>query len=388
MTRRNIVSVSWADHLTFGEGDGRLMKPSAVGTRILRWREDLRARTLHWRVPRTALDGVFHAAPGREHPTLKGFRDVNWDSLKVVPELAHEQCLDAYLYVSIFDEGWPLAPVKERVVSYHNAMHGQHVSWQSRFSADHPEYAVVDRMGTVHQWGVLCLAYPEVRQHFVGRFLELLNGGDWDGLFVCFRSQSRPADYADQFGFNDPVRHDFSDRFGVDIRAQEFDVQAWRNLLGSYVTQFLELLRGALESRGLRLSVGCALGNVVGHPLGNATLEWRSWVSEGLIDELVVNHNSSRCPSMWHQLWPMHEGTGYIEDRRDATLTALDGLLTREYEPEIKSSNTSLFMARQWDNFSPMVESWLVSHAVVTGLVFSSFRYDNPGPISRGVWRA
>ena len=39
----DIVSVSWGDHLTFGEGDGRLGTPEALGLRLAVWRDDLGA---------------------------------------------------------------------------------------------------------------------------------------------------------------------------------------------------------------------------------------------------------------------------------------------------------------------------------------------------------
>ena len=41
------------------------------------------------------------------------------------------RALSPWLYVTVFDEGWPLAPEDVRRVSYHNEMHGQHVAWQS-----------------------------------------------------------------------------------------------------------------------------------------------------------------------------------------------------------------------------------------------------------------
>ncbi len=211
--QRNIVSVSWADHLTFGEGDGRLATPEAVARRMERWRGDLGAGIVHWRLLRARIPGRFYAARGRRHPTQSRSRDLDWDELEHVPRLAHQAGLKAYLYVSLFDEGWPLAPKRVREVSYHNAMHGRHVAWQSEFSRRHPEFTVTARDGT-RQPGVLCLAYPEVRAHFRARFLGLLAGREFDGLFVCLRSQSRPASFGDQFGFDEPVRRDFLARYG------------------------------------------------------------------------------------------------------------------------------------------------------------------------------
>src|SRR5919197_4390015 len=110
--------------------------------------------------------------------------------------------LQVSLYVSLFDEGWPLAPPRIRAVSHHNVMHGQHVSWQSNLTRSNPEWIAIDRQRR-RQWGVVSLSYPEARRAFIDRWLALLDDTAFDGLFVCLRSQSRPADHADQFGFNE-----------------------------------------------------------------------------------------------------------------------------------------------------------------------------------------
>ena len=166
MEQHNIVSVSWGDHLTFGEGDGRLASPNAVKRRMERWKDELSAATVHWRLTRTHIQGHYYAARGQRHPLRGQDRNLGWNFFQVVPQLAHSFEMRAYLYVSLFDEGWPLLPKRIREKSYHNAMHFQHISWQSKFSRDNPEYTLADRSGQQRQWGVLCLAYPEVRSHF------------------------------------------------------------------------------------------------------------------------------------------------------------------------------------------------------------------------------
>ncbi len=53
---------------------------------------------------------------------------------------------------------------------------------------------------------------------------RFLSEGNVDGLFVCLRFQSRPADFTDQLGFNRPVRDDFfmlymlEDSYGISIK--------------------------------------------------------------------------------------------------------------------------------------------------------------------------
>ncbi len=230
--RRNIVSVSWSDHLVFGEADGRLTTVKALNRRMEKWRNELNAAIIHWRCTRDQINGRFYAGKGYQHFFEAGKSGIDWDDFEVVPELAHQRGMQVFLYISLFDEGWPLLPKKDREVSYHNRMHCQHVSWQSDFSRQNPQYAVADRALRNHQWGVLCLGYPEVRKHFIRRYLRLLRKGNFDGLFVCLRSQSRPADYADQYGFNDPVSKGYLKRYGVDIRTEDFDLQQWRDLFG------------------------------------------------------------------------------------------------------------------------------------------------------------
>ena len=79
----------------------------------------------------------------------------------------------------------------------------------------------------------------KVREHFIQRYLRLLGSGTFDGLFLCLRSQSRPADFADQFGFNKPVRQAYLEKHGRDICNENFDLQLWRDLLGENLTGFL-----------------------------------------------------------------------------------------------------------------------------------------------------
>jgi len=388
----NTVSVSWSDHLVFGEADGRLDTPEKVARRVRAWRDELGAGALHWRVLRTRIPGRFHAARGYRHPSLTASQSIAWDDVAQVPALAHDAGLEAWMYVSLFDEGWPLAPARERAHSHHNAMHGQHVAWQSELTRTHPEWLAADRAGLTRQPGVVSLAYPEARRAFIERWIALLAPTHFDGLFVCLRSQSRPADHGDQFGFNEPVRADFRARYGADILRDDFDRHAWRDLLGEYLTTLLVELRETLERRGLadrRIGAGIARGDVLGPPLGNATLQWRDWIGRGLVDHLVVDQNSSQCPSMWHRLWPMHRGTGYTQNYLDGDgVPALADHLRLTYAPVVQGSATQLFVARQWSPRCHEVEQDLRAIQGVAGLVFSSFRHDNPQALARGDWRA
>jgi len=236
---------------------------------------------------------------------------------------------------------------------------------------------------------VVSLSYPDARRALIDRWAGLMASAAFDGLFVCFRSQSRPAQEADQFGFNEPARADFQVRHDVDVSSGEFDRAAWRDLLGGYVTMLLAELHETLRQGGWRLGVGVARGDVLGPPLGNTTLHWRDWVTRGLVDHLVIDQNSCQCPSMWHRLWPMHQGTGYVRSYLDGTgLPPLAEHLSATYGPVMRDSTTRLFVARQWHPRSETGERDLLRDPSVAGLVFSSFRHDNAAAIARGDWRA
>lgn len=389
MGNHNIVSVSWGDHIVFGKGDGRLTTIDSVKRRMEKWRGDLDASILHWRHMWNHKRGRFYSAKGRKHPIKTKVPEITWDDFVTIPYLAHELGMKAYLYVSLFDEGWPLLPKHVREKSYHNEMHCKDVSWQSFFSRENKKYTIVDRTREIRQWGVLCLAYPEVRSYFIETYFDFISEYNFDGLFICFRSQSRPAGFADQFGFNSPIRKDFFERYDRDICKEDFDLQNWRDLCGEYITNFLHELRKKLEKVKIKLAVGVARGDVLGPPLGNTTLFWRKWIKERIVDELIINQNSSQCPSLWHQLWPMHRGFGYRQNYLDGyNMPALSDHIDSDYAPIFENSSKKLYVARMWDKRSREDEEKLLSKKSVYGLVFSSYRYDNPGPIAKGDWWA
>jgi len=124
----NIVSVSWGDHLIFGEGDGRLETVSALGRQMQNWKTELGAGIVHWRCTRNRISGKYFQGRGYRHFYRSRTRAIQWDDLKEVTRLARDLDMKVFLCVTLFDEGWPLLPKKVRDISYHNNMHCQHVT--------------------------------------------------------------------------------------------------------------------------------------------------------------------------------------------------------------------------------------------------------------------
>ena len=355
-----------------------------------RWRAELGATALHWREVRTRhTQARTYAASGNPRTHQRTIEAIDWDDFAVVPALAHERGMRAELYVSILDEGRPLLTRRERERSFHNAMHGQHVTWQTTFSRAHPEYTVVDRAGRRGNGASSASAIPRCAPISADRIRAYVSGSAWDGVFLCLRTQARPALFADQFGFNPPVRDAMQERCGVDILTQDFDLDAWRTAQGEFFTTFLRELRCDLQSLGFSLSVGVPRGDIIGPPVGNWPIQWRTWLAEGLIDALVIDQNSSQCPSMWHQLWPMHRGYGYLQNPIDYLhLPPIETMVEADYGPAASAAGIDLFVARQWHERSEAREADLRATPGVTGLAFSTFRHDNPGAIARGDFRA
>jgi hypothetical protein len=380
-----VASCSWPDHLCFGENDGALSSIEHVKRRMDAWKETFNSKTVHWREVRTRRDlSKYYASPDNPRTQEKKIKDVTWDDFREVPRLAHERDMKALLYVSVFDEGRPLPQAEERSRSFHNSMHGQHVTWQTDWSRENPDFAMVNRGGDISQWGVLCYGYPEVREQIKKRILGFIDGNNFDGVFLCTRSQCRPADYSEQFGFNKPVRNDYYNLYGYKIEKEDFDLNKWHSLLGNYFTIFLRELSFNLHEKGLTLSIGIPRGDVIGPPLGNWDLQWRIWVEEGLIDELIIDQNSSKCPSMWHDLWPMHRGYGYAQNYITGKgLKPLEVDIKETYLPVFKQSRCKLVIARQWVEPDEREEDILLSLGV-HGMVFSTFRFDNPEVIKKG----
>ena len=158
---------------------------------------------------------------------------------------------------------------------------------------------------------------------------------------------------------------------------------------GRIFNRLLKELNENIKDGHYLLAVGAPRGNILGPPFGNASLQWPTWVKKGLVDHLIIDQNSSSCPSMWHDLWPMHRGYGYVQNYLDGdNMNSIEDDLTTAYQPAFANRNTNLYLARQWRQRSPEKEERLLEHPAADGLVFSSFRHDNPGPIRRNDWKA
>ena len=379
MAGRNIANVSWGDHIEWGSDSARLASPDDFARSVERWVTRDNASRIHFReheyyrrfgrvVNRTYRNTVFDEAPA-------------FDENAEILRRGHEAGLPVYLYVTIFDElwldsqwAWPWDPKS---------------NWQSDYVRDHPEDVLVDRDGRERLWGVLDYNSAAARAFRVEAIRTLLGAHDWDGVFVCTRSQSRPAAHGDQFGFNEPSVALYRERFGSDPRREPFDLDAWREVRGEGLTALLRDLRALTEEHGQALSIGIPRGDLMGPPIGNMALAWRTWVAEGLVDSLVIGQISEICPSAWVHLWPEAPVEGHLVDPiRFVGLRPLATDLNEVFGPACALADVELYLSRLHDHPNPTLEARLVDeNPLLDGIQYSTFRRDLASAAAELPWR-
>ncbi len=209
--------------------------------------------------------------------------------------------------------------------------------YQSKFVHDHPEYQAVDRSGKRYHYGILEWAYPEARNYWLNDIKAIVDNYAVDGLYIDTRVELMGPEYADQYGFNEPVVKEFQKRYQVNILEEDFDIEKWRALRGEYFTLFLREISELVHARRKLLSLGTARGEYIGYPIGNMKLEWRKWISEKIVDEFHVDEYG------WG--WGP-QGYGYVTDYATGRgLKPLDVAVREDYGPLCRSHGVKLYFA-------------------------------------------
>ncbi len=337
MAKEIVLRVHWPDHLEYGRGEARLDDREKLAAAVGYWRERFGVRRFYWRVDHWFIQRYCHQRMD-DREVSRGWSRF-WERLAAsriqdvadFVKVTHDAGAQAYLYLPFLDEGLP------RNLLYRPR--GTPYPYQSRYSAAHPEYVEVDRSREERHWGVLCYSYAEVRRYRLEMLRDLLAVAPADGLHLCTRSYVLPAAYGDQFGFNRPVVEEYRRRHGVDILHSDFDLESWRRLRGESLSRFLSEVKDLLRPTGRRLSLAVPRGNYLGPPYGNLHLDWRKWVRDGLVDELVVNVISGR------QLTGGVSGYGFLSNGEEGIgLNPLDQDLARIYGPACRRAGCRLYL--------------------------------------------
>ena len=342
--KEKLMILSWGDVIWQhkGEGTAQLDTPEKVAEAARIWKERGVDRVLFRADDFRAL--LFHRIkPGYNNPYIQEWLKTTkraWEQglLEVAVKAIHEQGMKVDMWITIFDEGCP-----EHVL-YSDS---DFFSWQSHFTRENPHVLSADRSLTAnqrkHHWGVMEYAYPEVRGYMLSVIRAFSDPLDFDGVFLSVRSHSPPAEHADQFGYNEPIVKEYQRRYGRNILQTSFDLEKWRELRGEYFTQFLGEVKEHLRKKSQTLSIGVAQGDYIGPPFGNMKLQWRRWISEGIIDSLVVGHitnERARYPNRTQR------AMGYIQNQEeDMGLPPIEDAVRLSYGPLCKRFGVGLYLA-------------------------------------------
>lgn len=319
----NNVVISWGDYaVLYGAAtDSALDTPEGIEAAMKRWKG--RGYTgVYWRSDLAQLDpnevirNTTTINP-QTYGLMRVLDEINekFDVVAFAKAAAERHGLDFYIYhPNVYSDGAPAgAP-------------GLTFEWGyvMRYAAEHPEVITIDKHGNPY-YSVMEYAYPGARQSKVDEFVYMAQKYGIKNFYVGLRpeaDQMQPQpEKADQFGFNPPVADAMQGLYGINILTDprfdihsgswspyNTDVQKWHALRGEYLTQFYRELRAALDAVDPDIHIATRTPGTdnIGPVLGNWHVDWRTWIEEGLIDELILYGQLTYVPD-----W---SARGYIQN--------------------------------------------------------------------------
>jgi hypothetical protein len=165
----------------------------------------------------------------------------------------------------------------------------------------HPEYCLWDRAGITFNTSVIEYGYPEVRKEYVRRLEEMFKDpwNGYDGIFMYTYIEHSSVRYNDEYIYSGVACDEYKKRYGVDPRTETLDLDKYYAIRGEYVTQYLRDIRPVFKKYGKKFAIvlnpnnmelpqewTCGTTDILQQ--GRTKMDWRTWVREGLVDELHV----------------------------------------------------------------------------------------------------
>jgi len=210
--------------------------------------------------------------------------------------------------------------------------------YQLNATIEHPEWMPVNRYGTRKQGGPIEFCYPQAREYYVKLLTDFLVEQGYDGFSFYTYAEDWGIRYLDEFGYNQPIVDEFKKRYGVDIRKDDFDKEAWGKLRGEYLTQFLRELRSSLSKHNKKIAMWVdpydthlpqlwpwsdtgpgstyeperTQGGTM-RP-GRIFIDWETWAKEGIVDELTIatRPDNKRIYSAAKEVYQGVQGTACV----------------------------------------------------------------------------
>ncbi len=300
----NNVLISWGDYvILYGMGtDSALDSPEGIRRVMERWKG--RGYTgVYWRSDFEQHD------PNEIIRQYDNLRPISYGMVKIIDQaaksfdvittarqIAEELGLDFWVYhTGVYMDG---ASADSDVT--------HPWAYVTRYIAENPEALTVDRNGKPY-YSVREYAYPGAIENKVNEYTYMAKNFGIKNFYAAMRSeaeqmQATPS-MADQYGFNQPIVDEMQSRYGIniltdprfDINNPSFDpedpmVENWHRLRGEYLTEFWRQLRIAMDAidPNIRITTRIPGGDHIGPSFGNWILDWRTWINEGLLDELIL----------------------------------------------------------------------------------------------------
>lgn len=195
--------------------------------------------------------------------------------------------------------------------------------------------------------GCLSMAEADSRAFWLDMIQQCLAAGV-DGVDIRVQNHGDVLLWED-YGFNQPIVDTYKERYGIDIRSQEYSKQHLREIRGEFHTQFLqeasECVRGANAIFRLHIEDTMERGSDESTQM-EIFWNWREWLEQGLADEVtfkalnVRSHQSAfgrdliatcrekgirivYCPFV-HSLMADFQTDKLQEELHDAAFDALD----------------------------------------------------------------
>ena len=289
------VYCSTGDHLWVAEREP-VDSPAAVEAMMEWMAETYGTRRLYWRAGGTEIWDR-HYQVGEDCPAQYDWA-INWKRRlfreqhlnEAAVAAAKQRGMEIYLYTGLFEHG--VQPDVGIIAPY---------LIEDSLRIEHPEWCMLDRWGERRCPGPLSLAYPEVRERVIARYVQAMRRFGYDGVTFYTYVENVGLRYPEEFEFNQPVIDLFRERYPA-VHPRTADLtdeqrEHWRCCRGQFVTQFLRELHAALAADGRRVMMilDAAAPDLPqpwwGKPtsgIGPVHLAWEYWVREGIVDGLWV----------------------------------------------------------------------------------------------------
>ncbi len=154
--------------------------------------------------------------------------------------------------------------------------------------------------------------FAGARDIWLARIGGILDAGA-DGVDIrTYCHHNGPMCYL-KYAFAGPVREAFRERFGRDPRPEPADYQRVREIRGGFYTEFIRAAKRLVSSRGRRLMVEFESGIEVPAQYDvrmQLPMEWRTWIEEGLVDEIRMKWFTAQSPFVHDEILPLARRRG------------------------------------------------------------------------------